>query len=295
MDLFLKELDMVFTQGDGPVLPVHFLKDLEQVCAGETDSAPQPEPVQGELEALAAILECVRKWCQTQVKVMAKSLPPYDPLCRPISLLGICSKAHSETAHTATLAWLMNPGESHGFGDVLARAFLNLLKADVNSLEVTSVEAERPWLIPDPKTGKESLFRTDLWLEGNFGPEGRPDDRFFGLVEAKLWTKERYRQLTDYEMIIERYPDWDRYLGFLTPHGDKPVSHDDQQWKAISFEDIGLAFRSKLDELKERPGFEVLRMYLATVLCDVLNRPKGMLDVNENPFWAYEYLNSFQN
>lgn len=120
-----------------------------------------------------------------------------------------------ELRHTTTLAWLLDPLESHGMGDIFLRSFLAQVapehdrdkrwaKADTASAEVLAERvfgkrsgSETPLVEADAAT--PSTERLDVLIEGrSIGTDGT---KWCVAIEAKIDSKEGANQL-------ERYDKW---------------------------------------------------------------------------------------
>jgi hypothetical protein len=99
-----------------------FLADLDRVYV--EDCSPALGDAESDLDELAGQFSDWRAAKRKQIRALLSSLPEDDPIRCPISLLGTLDFGRLETAHTRTLAWLLDPGREHGFGAHLLRSLL---------------------------------------------------------------------------------------------------------------------------------------------------------------------------
>lgn len=271
-----------------------FLRDLNLVCASLA-AAPRIKSFRADLERVQAFSETAvartvpissadlaslgrefdRIWESAREKLGGEKwwerLPVYHPLRCPISLFGTLDLGLHETAHTRALAWLLDPGKEHGFGDVLLHALLRKVfaKAALHLSDVTVTSEFR---------SGESRDRIDIHLQGSWTDthhNGAPE-RWTMIIEAKIRAEEGDAQLARYEKQTHMT---DRHkLVFLTTDSRSAVtgSQDGKtKWIPLSFKELMALFNNCLPELKGKPGFEFLRLYMAGVLKDIYQMRGG--------------------
>jgi hypothetical protein len=119
-----------------------------------------------------------------------------------------------EIRHSNTLAWLLDPSESHGMGDVFLRRILSnillvsdrddlpLTPAQVELMRLTDVEVRREWKNLD-------LLAIDH------------SNRFVIVIENKVWSTEGPGQLTRYlQRVAEDFPGYSTVCVYLTVEGE---------------------------------------------------------------------------
>lgn len=139
----------------------------------------------------------------------------------------------TEIRHSNFLAWLLNPSESHGQGDLFLKPLLmDLLKRtptaqrplgplDLDGLDLSQVEIRREW---------KSI---DLLIESK-------SPAFVIAIENKVDSGEHSDQLQRYETIVaQEFPNVRALHVFLTPDGDDA---SDEDWVSYSYGDIFRAF-----------------------------------------------------
>lgn len=249
-------------------LPSHFVADLEAVY---------PSPVNQVSEAFVAELEAVyriaatkaqgmgtpsaeelsslgqklkewrryardklMKWCDT-----LRREDPDNPLLCPVSLFGTMNYGRLETAHTRTLAWLLDPTKEHGFGNELIEALLAHVETRLGevaqrcprAIQVESVESELSFKLRSSR----QKGRIDVFAEGRWIDE---DASWLLVIEAKIGAAEGEDQLAKIEDWIEDGADDSKVLRvFLTPNGRAAETGEDE-WLALSFPEIASTFWS---------------------------------------------------
>jgi hypothetical protein len=139
--------------------------------------------------------------------------------------------ARAEIRHSNFLAWLLDPGESHGQGDLFLKALLMDLArrardqgfnppfspVHLDGADLANVEIRREW---------KSL---DLLVLSS-------EPAFVIVVENKVDSGEHSNQLHRYEETLAReFPDRSAMLVFLTPDG---AEASDDDWISYSYADI---------------------------------------------------------
>lgn len=155
--------------------------------------------------------------------------------------------AKQEIRHSRFLAYLLDPRESHGFGDRFLRKVLMVasdghprqsvgrLLLSIRDLSDATVECER------------DHFDISVQI------------RSLGLlfvIENKIDSLESHEQLQRYRMNAQnKYPDY-RFMGcFLTREG---YAGDDEHWGVLSYAEIAEAIRGVLEESSSSEGVQVV-------------------------------------
>jgi hypothetical protein len=259
-----------------------FLSDLAQVHS-LLPAAPGVD-----LQFLAKSFDTWRQWVQEQIRLSLQRLDPDDPLLCPISLFGTMDYGRLETAHTRTLAWLVNPKAEHGFGEkLLATLLQRLTRRDrIDTLSAEHVTSEYPI------AGADEKGRLDVLAEGTWDEDGK-QVRWVLVIEAKVDAWEGETQLEKYEQWLSPYAAErrvDRLLRvFLTPDGRAAESGADE-WEPLSYPDLVRTFRPGYAELRDSAGFHFLRFYLAGVLQDICGCPRRTAEDAPNPYVVLDYL-----
>ena len=217
-----------------------------------------------------------RKLIQSRIKLN-------DPVHHACDLLSPLRSGNDEVLHTLALAFLLDPCKPHGLGHAtLRRVLLKLyrlskdhrstVKTILHMLRARSsrvlVIPERRHLLSYPKSPR--LARTDIWIEIESG-----ENRALLVIENKVHAKESDGQLVQYERVAKT---WCRnnavatppLLVFLTPHGHIPMSGSLDAWQCLSYAELASALRRTWQKTNHRAGNEWLRLYVATLLRQIL-------------------------
>jgi hypothetical protein len=267
-------------QSHEPALSSTFLSDLAQVVS------ILPVALGIDFEFLASRFDTWHAWAQAKMLSYDKNLSPDDPLHCPISLFRTMGYGRLETAHTRTLAWLLNPLAEHGFGDVLLVTLIrHLISPNLfDTLNAERVISEYPIFA----FGKKG--RSDVFAEGTWQEHGKVV-RWVMIIEAKVDAWEGESQLAMYENWLSTEHRWDEEIRvFLTPYEGRVAVSGNEEWTPLSYPALVRAFRPAYAKLHDAPGFHFLRFYLAGVLQDICGwRWKTTADTND-PYAVLDYL-----
>ena len=181
----------------------------------------------------------------------------------------------SEEFHSNFLAWLLDPGGSHGLSDFVLQEFLRE-SGDSRAIPAatrpsTTVRRERG-VVFDGETG-----RLDVTILNE-------NSQFICVVENKVWSPESGNQLAFYrEALGALYPDYTVRRVFLTPRGEKPDDPGEREhWKTMSYTNIlhviERTIRDKGDCINEDVS-ALLRQYAVTLRRNIV--PEVSNDVHE--------------
>ncbi len=164
--------------------------------------------------------------------------------------LGVVNR---ELSHSNFLAWLLDPGESHGLGGLFLRAVLmDLLRntppgehrlfspIKLDGGELRGIDVRREWK------------NIDLLITGK-------DPAFLVALENKIGSSEHSNQLKRYHDTIENDPELSqiahRQFVYLTPEGDEP---SEEAWTVYSYAQLHDALRKTVDAHGDQMGDDVL-------------------------------------
>jgi hypothetical protein len=242
-----------------------------------------------DLEYLGCHLDTWRQWAREGIQLHGKELPPDDPVTCPISLFRTLDYGRLEKAHTATLAWLLDPlNKEHGFGDKLLGAFLAHLIAPqrFDNLRVEGVEKEVV-IRSGNRSGRLDVLAVGEWKSAETG-----SNKWMLVIEAKVDACERDDQLGLYDGWLCKHRDNYHLIPvFLTPDG-RAAKTSKAEWEPLSFRELVQTFRKVYDKLRDAPGFHFLRFYLAGVLQDVCGLPRNfkLEEDCDDPYFLLSYL-----
>lgn len=279
--VFRADLAKVHATVQPQALSTAFLSDLALVHAS------LPVASDANLQFLANRFHDWRKVTQEFVRNHLKDLNDDDPLRCPISLFRTMDYGRLETAHTRTLAWLLDPKKNaeHGFGDALLAALLvQLAELDhFDCLYVEQVASEHP---VEASVGSGRL---DLIAKGEWEKAGNRV-RWVLVIEAKVDAWEGEGQLNKYDDWLRANSEGrETYRVFLTPDGRVPDDECDE-WRPMSFLRLVQIFGKVYRKLRTASGFHFLRFYLAGVLQDICGWPGHISAEAPDPYSVASYL-----
>ncbi len=172
----------------------------------------------------------------------------------------------SEAFHSNVLAWLLNPRETHGYGDRFLKPFLLTAGAG-------PAEGLGDW------SGAEV---TPEWGNLVEGQQGYLDilivcraERALCAIENKVFSEEHSEQLTRYRKALERdYPSFARSYVFLTPASTLPFREEERaHWTSLGY-DVVFDIVRQMVESKDGPTKEgvdeFLRQYAVTLRRNIM-------------------------
>ncbi len=125
-----------------------------------------------------------------------------------------------ETAHSRFLAFLLDPKEKHGLGDLFLRSFLRKVSESTNKVSLSQVFDNADDRNLDQTTVRREVLtgdgRIDILLLNDVG-------KWAMIVENKIWSAEHSDQLDRYYRFVKKiYPGLQALGCYLTPYGDAP-------------------------------------------------------------------------
>ena len=281
LQTFLAHLGQVYATLRPQAVSPAFLSELAHI------HATLPIASDANLLLLAKHFHDWRRVTQEFVRTRLVELSDDDPLRCPISLFRTMDYGRLETAHTRTLAWLLDPkkNEEHGFGDALLASLLGRLadRDHFDRLQVERVVSEYPI------EGSAGKGRLDVLAEGEWESMGERV-RWTLVIEAKVDAWEAEGQLDKYDEWLRNLPaDRETYCVFLTPDGRAPETGA-EQWESLSYLELVRIFRAVYGGLRHAQGFHFLRFYLAGVLQDVCHLPRNVGEDTADPYVVASYL-----
>lgn len=158
----------------------------------------------------------------------------------------------AEIRHSNFLAFILDPAESHGLGQLFLKAVLmDLLKnappdlrpvspIDLDGTDLRGVEVKREWK------------NIDLLITCK-------EPRFVVVVENKVDSRDYSGQLDNYARTIHEHRPDDRPLYvYLTPNGDDPSEETKETWLPYRYKDIYRVLKRIRDTYKKTIGDDVL-------------------------------------
>ena len=160
----------------------------------------------------------------------------------------------SEEFHSGVLAWLLDPGQSHGCSQRFLRPFL--LSAGVRSTSVSSdwstTEVTREWgnLVNGERGYLDILIVNEA-------------EQVLCAIENKVFSSEHSEQLTRYRKALEsEFPNFIRHHVFLTPGCTQPSRPEERvYWVSLGYAGVFDIVQS-IAEADDNPPNEGVRSFL---------------------------------
>ncbi len=146
-----------------------------------------------------------------------------EDLLGEFNLFDVLQVGHMELQHSWLVAWLLDPGGSHGLGDAFPRAFLSEVgaTAEERGIPVPSPSDSAEWGFRDVEVARERHYIDILVLS--------EAESLACIIENKIFSNEIPGQLRWYlETVRAIYPKLRPFPIFLTPDGRKPLTERDQ-------------------------------------------------------------------
>lgn len=156
----------------------------------------------------------------------------------------------NELRHSTFLAWLMNPGESHGLGDYFLASFLRKAshKASLFDLDGPSIFDIDTWSFGDAEVVREwrnidILIRCDT-------------PKLVCAIENKITTSEHGGQLARYSDVVRKeFPHYHKLFVYLTVEGLQP---SESEYIPLTYADIVPLLEHLLEGKKSKLSPEIL-------------------------------------
>lgn len=271
-----------------------FVKELANISSSLLTKSKADTEIGMAISRLDSLFVQMRTHTEAKISSQISGLlenDPDNPVFSAVSLYGTMNCGRIEVAHTNTLAWLLNPKAEHGFVTLLLEAFFSHFcdNADASSkLEVKYITSE--FVIKEDR-------RIDIWAEGNIiCADNSGVIPWLIVVECKIDHHETDDQLKYYEKEITKWKknnkNGNEYLIFLTKDKNEAETGTNKYyWRPVSFEELFASFWKQSKYLKNRPGYQFLRLYLAGVLKDIMGWTLPLDRSTDSPYEALLLLN----
>lgn len=166
------------------------------------------------------------------------NLERLELLLKEPNLFQILKFESAEIRHSNFLAWLLDPMQNHGLGDVFIRRLLKEFFSNdtssqideftIDTIDLDDIEIQREW------------EHIDILINAS---------KFVVCIENKVWSGEFSTQLSKYREIVNRYyPAKTKLYIYLTPHGIEPQKDEDRKvYTTYSYGDIERHLREIID------------------------------------------------
>jgi hypothetical protein len=179
--------------------------------------------------------------------VNCPELTEVESLLGRFNLFRVLKFEDGEIRHSNVLAWLLDPKESHGFGDMFLRRFLmlslndsenglrDLDPVDIDSADIKIVEVWREWNHIDITVKIQTL-----------------DESWVVAIENKVNSQQHSDQLLRYRKIIESYfPEEKKLFLFLCKNREEP---EDDAYVEATYDQVHSALFRTLSEKQNLIG-----------------------------------------
>lgn len=159
----------------------------------------------------------------------ADCLKLLDEWTDEFNLFDILRITNSEIRHSNILAWIFDPNENHGLGDVFIKSFITKVASKCDHKKYSVFDL----LLQD-------FYSYQVYRESNHMDIVllSREEKTVVIIENKIWAGESSHQLNDYvEKSKTEYEDYNQILYvFLTPYGIE--ASDPEHWIAFSYGEI---------------------------------------------------------
>jgi len=274
-----------------------FLPDLDRVAVvlrdrqqrGVAGRPAMPSDLAGLGKLLEGATARARGRAQRLVAAEHESHPE-SPLFGAVSLFEATGHVRYETAHTQSLAWLLNPRRTHGFDTTIFDAFLSAIDCSMHP-QLDAIRCRiRDERRTKPVVHTEYLIndaRADIYAEGRLAN----GEQWSLVVELKVDAIEGEGQLDKYHRN-----GGNALHVFLTPSGRDGTTYGrSRPWAKMAFIDLVRAFvRPRFADETKHPGAPFLRLYLTgllTSVCDIVCVPNGdQVETRNSPYRLEQLL-----
>jgi hypothetical protein len=151
-----------------------------------------------------------------------------EDLLDPFNIFEALGAVTQEIRHSDFLAFLLNPRQSHGLGDVFTKRFLQkALQVPGAPAGVSPIDLD-VWDLDDMEMRREWQGIDVLLLDHAH--------RFAAIIENKIYAPEQKGQLCRYwTTVSEHYPDWQILGVFLTLEAKRPT---DERYVAVGYDTV---------------------------------------------------------
>jgi hypothetical protein len=152
-------------------------------------------------------------------------LEKLESLLDQFNIFEAIGAVRQEVRHSDFLAFLLNPRQNHGLGDVFTKRLLQkAISQSAVQIPVTPIDLDI-WDLNEIEVRREWQSIDILLLDG--------EHQFAVIIENKVYSGEHHDQLNRYKNVVcQHYPNY-RVLGlYLTPEGDPSK---DGEYIAISY------------------------------------------------------------
>ena len=177
------------------------------------------------------------------------------------NLFDVLKVSRTEIRHSNVLAWIMDPNENHGVGDLFMRLMMQRLIHNNDDKKYNLFKL----LLQDYYSF--SVYREwkniDILLISD-------DEKTLIAIENKVGSHEHSNQLHRYRnILLNEFPSYEQIYVFLTPEGEPPSDTDN--WDVMTYTDVAEVLEDILQREEMKPDVSLLiQNYVATIRRDIV-------------------------
>lgn len=241
--------ELVFLIGNGP--PVLYADDM-----GESDAAS----TQADLKALEAL------------QADAPDLERIETFLNQFNVFETIGFTGQELMHSRFLAFLLDPKQTHGLGDLFLKSFLQKVLESTNKVSLRQAFDNADEGDLDQTTVHTEVYTGDGRIDFLLLNAAR---KWAMIIENKVFSTEHSDQLGKYYRFVKAsHSDWHIVGCYLTPGGDAP-SH--VAYSSLSFRAVCEIVDSILEDRNERLNSDVrmsMEHYVQMVRRHIVDDPE---------------------
>lgn len=185
-----------------------------------------------------------------------KDLAELEKMFEKFNIFDCLKLSNNEIRHSNFLGWLLNPSETHGFGDYFLKEFLKKVLyqnkkqiADFKgSYNLPSIFDIDTWDMSDIEVRREFKNIDILLIDET--------NKFILVIENKIWTSQHDNQLSRYKSIVDEGFSDDEYKKlciYLKPDFEKV----EEPYIYVSYSAVIEAIASLLEDKKDKMSVEI--------------------------------------
>lgn len=170
-----------------------------------------------------------------------------------VNIFDILKITSAELRHSNILAWILDPNENHGFGDI----FIKRLTAYIAKRCCFDEQVDALFRCNHSSfTVRREWRNIDLLVKSS-------ESKIVIAIENKIYSDEHGDQLARYRETVElSFPDYVRFYLFLTPDGND--SSEPEIWRSIGYDDLASGIAEYLESINLcTESIQILKQYYA--------------------------------
>lgn len=207
-------------------------------------------------DALTTDVEADTKKALAAFVVNNDDLVKLEALLSRFNIFRVLRAARNEIRHSNMLAWLLDPAESHGLGDLFLRRWLMQVLHDAAESAESFDKLPSPIEVDVLDIEYVDVAREKANIDLLLVVTTDADNQWVICVENKVESRQGRKQLEKYRTYVEHtFPQARRLFVFLTKYGELP---EDQNWIPSTYSAVESVLRGCLDGRDRSIGREPL-------------------------------------